>query len=252
MGWIFVRVRTAAIFAAGSIRFRGLTPNSTLIIGFPKLLYFLLVPAYITAARHFTAFAAFQIVGGIDGSAFGAGIMVDHLLNPFFISGFLDPCLRFPQLDSVRSFRLEGLQILTRILRAGSAEVHPFGCGACGHFAFALAVIASLLRPATLASQFFHGTPTTLGEELKPFRVFLSPDKEAAGWTKQAADSGKFLINLFRHVSAPQLCLSFRPSPISVRFPIQGAKTGSSSLRFFAGRSLFLQFVILNPPVKLI
>lgn len=114
---------------------------------------------HVLAARLFAALPAFQVVRGIDGPACSAGKVLGHLSIPGLVSGFLDPFMRFPQLDPVRLCRLKGLQIVAGVLRALAAKVHALFSGAFRHGADAQAEIASLFRTASMAFQFLDRTP---------------------------------------------------------------------------------------------
>ena len=113
---------------------------------------------YVRAAGLFAALPAFQIIRGIYRPAFWAGKVLQHLRVPCFVSGCPDSLLRFPQLDPVRRRCLKRFQVLAGILRALTAEVHPFISGAFRHGADALTVKASFFRTASVAMQFFDRT----------------------------------------------------------------------------------------------
>jgi hypothetical protein len=161
---------------------------------------FVFMKTYVRAAGLFAALPAFQIIRGIDGPAFRAGKVLQHLGVPRFVSGCPDPLLRFPQLDPVRRRCLERFQVFTGILRALTAEVHPFIGSAFRHGADVPAVKASFFRTASVAMQFPDRTLHALSYYFQSCRLFRGPDKYRAGGTKEpAGNSGEFFINGIGH-----------------------------------------------------
>ena len=105
---------------------------------------FVFVQTHIGTAGGRAAFSAGQIIGGIQRMTFGARVMLNHFGIPFFIPGFLDALLGFPQLDSVWRLGLKGLQISTRIFRALATEVDSLSSSAFRHFAAFTAEVTPL------------------------------------------------------------------------------------------------------------
>ena len=65
------------------------------------------MPVNIGTAGFSPTRPALEVIGGVDGSALGAGIVLEHFLIPLGVSNLFDPVLGFPQLNPVGSVFLE-------------------------------------------------------------------------------------------------------------------------------------------------
>jgi hypothetical protein len=158
-----------------------------------------------------TALPAFQIVGGIDGTALGAGIVLEHFRVPGFVACFLDAGLRFPQFDPVRRQRLKFFQVTAGIFRAASTEIQAFSRRAFCHGALRLAIKAPFFGPASVAPHFLKGPLKALGHHHELCRLFVGPDEYVARGAKQPANCGKVLVryaNIFLRI-VHEHCPSF-------------------------------------------
>lgn len=163
----------------------------------------LLMKPHVLAARVIAALTAFQIVGGIDSPALGAGVLFDLFGIPGLKPDFLSAGMRFPQLDPVRHQYLKFLQVLAGIVRAFSAELHAFSRSAFCHRAPGLAKKAPLCGPAAVALHFLKGPLKALGHHREFGRLFVSPDEDVARGTEEPANGSKFFICDIRHCFPP-------------------------------------------------
>jgi hypothetical protein len=130
--------------------------------------------------------------------------MIDHLLVPSFPAEFRNEFLVPPQLDSMRLLALELFQLGTGVFRTGAAEFDSLFRRALEHFAVFSAEKTSLVRPATVAQQVFHGALPLFGQGFEPFRIFMRSDIQRTGGAKQSADGDEALIRHGESFPFPQ------------------------------------------------
>ena len=164
-----------------------------------KLLDFLPVLGYVSAAWIFPALPALQIVGGIDDPAPRAGVVTSFLHEPLFIADSPDPFQIFPELDPMGLCRLELFQLPTGVLLAFPAEVNP-PLGSTGTHLTVRAVGQSLFRAASVASALFFRVLRFRRQNLQPGRVFSGGDEPPARLAVEPAYSGKSFLPFSRAV----------------------------------------------------
>jgi len=129
----------------------------------------------IIAAWLFTAFSAFEVIGGVNGLAPGAGIVSSDFFKPLLIANRLYSFEIIPKLDAVRHCGLKKFQLITRILFTFAAKIDSSFSRACDHFAFP-AIGQPLAGAASIARALFLRKVHLCCKLSEPFRIFMSGD----------------------------------------------------------------------------
>jgi hypothetical protein len=134
--------------------------------------------------------------------------MVDHLVKPNFISGLFNARLVSPQLDAMRSLRLEFLQVLAGVVLTRATKVKTLFGGAGRHFT-RFAVRVAPVRTAAIAFHLVNRELNAFGKLSQPLRVLVGGNEYAARRAKQAAHRRQVLVGL---IEVFRRCHIFSPS----------------------------------------